>query len=954
MTSFGRLTAAVFAGVVESTQALANVNFDFSLIKVEAPQEFHGVGHALTAHRRAEAEDGSIHITARRLGAIFESLLPPTPNLLKAYGLRASEIGKSCAADSRKEPGMFAEQIGIDATTIWAAATSGSGAIQAHLLACMLARIWDGPEAISIWVELLECRRTEVRNKFEETGSVDMSTLMAVRQQLSRAQLAEWDASARAWLRIADNAKALQQKQLLLIIGNLTTLVNAKPHFYQNVVESWKAGLEGMERLLQGSPLQMQSGELLLGLSAWHLYPDLMVLDPATHLVRQRDPLVPDSGILTLGLEMSDISHSKGLKSKGLHWSLPLAHLRYYGDPVRCSAVISAQGSRLSIYEFHQAVLGCLLGGWNVMDSEIEAVIHWVSHLSTLFNEAVTSVSYGAVTSTSHNAIFSWHKHKGSWLSLLGRTARSFLDSVAVERRKNTQLVNLGRRHASFLGKPALPYFGLLEIERVIKLAKGQETKIQLLRALAASCQVSKRSLIIRYVSDETGREEFATAVPCDREPLKRTASQSSKKSSGHLRWVHSKPVYYADKEFDESVPFKDVYFGYVEPGDTTSEPKPPVSTVDRITQVRADFNAQKAKYEAAGEQTLAVEDEPLKIVERMNEKIRVVWGEVEQNSGLSDFDPWFGEVKHYELCLGDPSSAGLFARMKHHRPELPKQMPINQLQLLFRNRMLDFDLFPELLCQSLMSLGRDHLLSLKAIALMDKAYMEATHSTVDVRVLQSPLDSVSWTQDIDEQRFDIYDEERELPYARPTAKVNNKGTESEASDNTPTVSDREGEARLQDHDQDDDSRGHDEDVSDNEDAGGPTSPGYFNDAIGSPPQQGASPQRTAISSNFLRHCILEVFVLQRLTIKGAFSCILFFESRFNVAPKQLENVMAISSGNTLFIAAHFSVILPPYHLVLRYGTSWVTLGDQGQCCSYHLWPPESGALTSNSGICSI
>lgn len=109
MASFGRLTAAVFAGAVESTQALANVNFDFSLLKVEAPQEFHGVGHALTAHRRAEAEDGSIHITARRLGAMFESLLPPTPNLLKAYGLRASEIGKACSTDTRKEHGIFAE-----------------------------------------------------------------------------------------------------------------------------------------------------------------------------------------------------------------------------------------------------------------------------------------------------------------------------------------------------------------------------------------------------------------------------------------------------------------------------------------------------------------------------------------------------------------------------------------------------------------------------------------------------------------------------------------------------------------------------------------------------------------------------------------------------------------------------------------------------------------------------
>ncbi|OAF60938.1 hypothetical protein VC83_02413 [Pseudogymnoascus destructans] len=83
--------------------------------------------------------------------------------------------------------------------------------------------------------------------------------------------------------------------------------------------------LEGVELLLSGSPQKMQSGELLLGLSAWHLYPDLNVLDVATAIVRQQDRLVPAYGILTIGFKRGD-----DYDVRGLQWSLPLAHLRYY------------------------------------------------------------------------------------------------------------------------------------------------------------------------------------------------------------------------------------------------------------------------------------------------------------------------------------------------------------------------------------------------------------------------------------------------------------------------------------------------------------------------------------------------------------------------------------------------------------------------------------------------
>lgn len=59
--------------------ALANANFDMSLIRIEAPPEYKLLGSALAKSKRNVAEDGPAHVTARRLGSLFQSILPETP-----------------------------------------------------------------------------------------------------------------------------------------------------------------------------------------------------------------------------------------------------------------------------------------------------------------------------------------------------------------------------------------------------------------------------------------------------------------------------------------------------------------------------------------------------------------------------------------------------------------------------------------------------------------------------------------------------------------------------------------------------------------------------------------------------------------------------------------------------------------------------------------------------------
>ncbi|KAK2613459.1 hypothetical protein N8I77_000372 [Diaporthe amygdali] len=351
---------------------------------------------------------------------------------------------------------------------------------------------------------------------------MDMRTMVAVKQQIDRAQLAEWDASARAWLRIADIAKNLQHKQLLLILGNLDKVVNSKPVLYDSVIKAWTTGMEGMEALLQGSPMMMQTGDMPLALSSWHIYPDLNIVSTTTKLVRQKDSLVPASGILTIGLERHDSTSSKGLQ-----WSLPLAHLRFYGNPVKRVSELTIQGSRLSLLDLDMAVLGCVLGGWGDPDSDLDA-IKWMSKISDLMVSTYPDES---------------HRLKNTWLRILGKTASAFLEPTDTERQRFTKLLYLGRGRRSFIADRSPPFFGLTSIDLLMRMVRTSEQRVKILRAHMQRAGIPFEHAIIRYVPKTTGREEFASAAPRQRPTPKRTSpgsdSSRSKSSVGHIRWVH-------------------------------------------------------------------------------------------------------------------------------------------------------------------------------------------------------------------------------------------------------------------------------------------------------------------------------------------------------------------------------------------------------------------------------
>ena len=471
MAGLGKAAASIISATNENTLALGSFKLDFSLFKYEAPAEFSGLGAALSTRRRADAEDGLHHKTARRLAALFEQLIPSTPKLIAAYGLRSSEIiqtpGVNPKGSSRHGP--FESFVGADGTAMWAAATSGVPAVGIYLLACLLARAWDAKEAISIWVELVEQRRKAIVGEFNSLHAVSESSLHSVRQDISRDDLARWDASARAWLLSADQAKNRQQTQLMLVIKNCQLPFNGGASTYSKVIESWQQALSGLEDLLCGKPQQISNRSILLAFSAWHLYPNLIVLGSEVRNITFDDGLVDQQGVGTIAFQ----SRPK-TANQGTVWSLTLSHLRYYGDPVTVRS--HADFSRVSIEELHIIALGSIFYTWGVGQRDVPPVLRW-------FVDVWEFLSSGVSDRSTLSSL--------DWLGYLAKAAKKLLFANISDKPADYQLLGYGQRRAKkFVGDSKEqwpPFFGLAKSSTLAGLAEevGGERAIAYLRTIA-------------------------------------------------------------------------------------------------------------------------------------------------------------------------------------------------------------------------------------------------------------------------------------------------------------------------------------------------------------------------------------------------------------------------------------------------------------------------------------
>jgi hypothetical protein len=139
--------------------------------------------------------------------------------------------------------------------------------------------MWKPAEAISIWEEIVKARKRELQ---EGTGeeTFHASAFLASQVSLTREQLAEWDNSARSWLRYADKAREVEQTKVKFVIDDLRLPVTSKGSLYESVIDAWTFALKGMEDLLKGTSQGVSNAGVMLALSSWHLYPDISVSNP--------------------------------------------------------------------------------------------------------------------------------------------------------------------------------------------------------------------------------------------------------------------------------------------------------------------------------------------------------------------------------------------------------------------------------------------------------------------------------------------------------------------------------------------------------------------------------------------------------------------------------------------------------------------------------------------------
>jgi hypothetical protein len=595
--AISRLQASLASATNELTVAAAAINLDFTLFKINAPKEFHALGEHLSKNRKHDAEAGTTHVTARRLGALFENICPATPKLVKAYGTRVSEISAAATVRVSTESAnsIFAAHSGVDGTSIWAAATSSSTALQLQLLACMLARVWSGPEATSVWVELIKERKTEIAALFEEEESIHFSTLKAATQlEMPRSQLADWDASARSWLRTADTVKSREQKQLMLIIDNINLPVNDDMKVYSSVIAAWKSALESMEGLINGQPQAISNGSTLLALYSWHLYPDIVVQGCSSAEVLMRDPLVTPGGVLTLGLQR----RAADGRNRGVYWSLSLAHLRHYGRPVRTEGNLCNESARVTFAQFRQAAFGALLNKWQISGTGVALAAQFFARVETLFEKnarpPISPAGTPSLTRATHNiphegsarssggegedeamedfnngnascseeneysdksAVFpeqndaadgTWPcleyvQDSEHWLHHLAQAAQAYLEKDD-EQGKTSKLVNLGLRRPHFFGNnervDRTPFFGLSNPETLLACLAGPEEQITYLRTIVRNMSRGPPDMVIRYFVNG-GPAQYATAVPRQQKSVKRTRStEDTHDDMRHHRWL--------------------------------------------------------------------------------------------------------------------------------------------------------------------------------------------------------------------------------------------------------------------------------------------------------------------------------------------------------------------------------------------------------------------------------
>lgn len=323
----------------------------------------------------------------------------------------------------------------------------------------------------------------------------------------------------------------------MLILDNINLRVGSFPRLYDSVMDVWIKSLTTMENIVSGVAQSIENPGVLLGLSAWHLYPDMVILDEQTTHIIQKDETIKGGGLVTIGMR----GPKMGL-STGITWTMPLAQLRYYGEPVFSTRSIGTESLRLSFNDILYIAMGSVISDWGALSSDLQAVCK--------FFVAITARSkLEAVTFTPESeeqSFISMPSTKTSLASIrmLSKRASLFLLAKDNEKKEVTRLINLGQgRYKFFMAVTSDllgPAFGLGNISTFLSIL-DVEGQINALRRLAENYDIGLdlSGAVILYRSLETNNIEFATLFT-------QQVNTAGTSKMLHRRWIT--PVKMADQ----------------------------------------------------------------------------------------------------------------------------------------------------------------------------------------------------------------------------------------------------------------------------------------------------------------------------------------------------------------------------------------------------------------------
>ena len=165
----------------------------------------------------------------------------------------------------------------------------------------------------------------------------------------------------------------------MLIIDNIGLKLPSKPRVYDAVIPAWTNAMRAMEPIVSGMAQNIQSPEVLLGLSSWHLCPDMHLALHREKYITQHDALIPKEGLVTLGLHRHE-----DFLNEGVSWSLPLSRLRYYGRPVVRERTVASSKTRVAFDHFADLALGAAMSRWVIDFERLDETLSLASVLAKI------------------------------------------------------------------------------------------------------------------------------------------------------------------------------------------------------------------------------------------------------------------------------------------------------------------------------------------------------------------------------------------------------------------------------------------------------------------------------------------------------------------------------------------------------------------------------------------